>query len=51
MIGEPVDLTYTYSHLGSEASAISNLASSPFFETLKKAAHPVVIVGPAVLNR
>jgi hypothetical protein len=51
LVGEPVDLTYTYTHLGSEASAISQLASQPFFDTLKKAAHPVVIVGPGVLNR
>lgn len=52
LIGEAVDLTYTYSHLGSDAAAISQLAAGqPFFEALKKAAHPMVIVGPGVLNR
>lgn len=52
LIGEPVDLTYTYTHLGSEGAAISQLApGQPFFEALKKAAHPVVVVGPGVLNR
>lgn len=52
LIGEPVDLTYTYTHLGSEGSAISQLApGQPFFEALKKATHPVVVVGPGVLNR
>jgi hypothetical protein len=52
LIGEGVDLTYTYTHLGSDAAAISKLApGQPFFESLKKAAHPMVIVGPGVLNR
>lgn len=52
LIGEAVDLTYKYTHLGSEASAISKLASGgEFMDKLKSAQRPVVIVGPAVLAR
>eukprot|EP00879_Flechtneria_rotunda_P019257 GHRR01020224.1.p1 GENE.GHRR01020224.1~~GHRR01020224.1.p1 ORF type:complete len:491 (+),score=161.24 GHRR01020224.1:176-1648(+) len=52
LIGEAVDLTYKYNHLGSDAAAISKLAAGgPFLEQLKAAKNPVVIVGPGVLNR
>lgn len=52
LIGEAVDLTYKYAHLGSDAAAISKLAAGgAFLETLKKAERPVMVVGPGVLNR
>jgi len=53
MVGAPVDLTYKYAHLGSDMSALSELVSgaSPFFERLKSAKKPLVIVGPGVLRR
>lgn len=52
LIGEAVDLTYKYTHLGSEASAISKLSSGgEFMDKLKGAKRPVVVVGPGVLNR
>lgn len=52
LIGEAVDLTYKYTHLGSDAAAISKLAAGgAFLETLKKAERPVMVVGPGVLNR
>ncbi|KAF6255076.1 NADH:ubiquinone oxidoreductase 76 kDa subunit [Scenedesmus sp. NREL 46B-D3] len=52
LIGEAVDLTYKYTHLGSDAAAISKLASGgAFLEALKKAQRPVLVVGPGVLNR
>jgi len=52
LIGEAADLTYKYQHLGSDAGAIAALAKGgAFLDQLKKAAHPVVIVGPGVLNR
>jgi hypothetical protein len=47
-----VDLTYKYTHLGSDAAAISKLAAGgDFLESLKKAQRPVLVVGPGVLNR
>jgi NADH-quinone oxidoreductase subunit G len=47
-----VDLTYKYTHLGSDAAAISKLAAGgDFLEALKKAQRPVLVVGPGVLNR
>lgn len=52
LIGEPVDLTYKYTHLGTDAASISKLAAGgPFLELLQKAQHPVVVVGPGVLQR
>ncbi|WIA12072.1 hypothetical protein OEZ85_012149 [Tetradesmus obliquus] len=52
LIGEAVDLTYKYTHLGGDAAAISKLAAGgAFLETLKKAERPVMVVGPGVLNR
>lgn len=53
LVGEAVDLTYKYTHLGSDGDAVAKLAAgaSPFFETLKAAQRPVVVVGPGVLNR
>lgn len=52
LIGEAVDLTYTYTHLGSDAAAISKLAAGgAFMDQLKAAKRPVVVVGPGILNR
>ncbi|KAF8071212.1 NADH dehydrogenase [ubiquinone] iron-sulfur protein 1 [Scenedesmus sp. PABB004] len=52
LIGEAVDLTYKYSHLGSDGGAIAKLAAGgAFLKQLKEAARPVVVVGPGVLNR
>jgi len=53
LIGEPADLTYNYDFLGGEPAAIAALAKdgNPFLKLLKEAKHPVVIVGPGVLNR
>ncbi len=52
LIGEAVDLTYPYQHLGTDAGAISSLAKGgAFFDALKAAKHPAIIVGPGVLNR
>jgi len=52
LLGEAVDLTYPYEHLGSDAAALAKLKQGGgFFEALKGAKHPVVIVGPGVLNR
>lgn len=52
MVGEVVDLTYKYEHLGSDAGALAKLlAGGPALEKLKAAKNPVVIVGPGVLRR
>ena len=52
VIGEPADLTYTYSHLGAGADTLATLASGEgaFFEKLKNASHPIVIIGEGALN-
>lgn len=52
MLGEAVDLTYKYEHLGSDPAALAKLvAGSPYLEKLKGAKHPAVVVGPGVLRR
>jgi NADH dehydrogenase (ubiquinone) Fe-S protein 1 len=49
LVGEAVDLSYPYEHLGSDAAALKK--GGAFFEALKAAKKPVVVVGPGVLNR
>lgn len=52
LVGAPVDLTYPYEHLGSDPAALAKLVSGGgFFDKLKAAKRPVVIVGPGVLRR
>uniref|UniRef100_A0A7S2QTI8 NADH dehydrogenase subunit 11 n=1 Tax=Chlamydomonas chlamydogama TaxID=225041 RepID=A0A7S2QTI8_9CHLO len=52
LLGTPVDLTYKYEHLGSDPAALAKLAQGGgFFDKLKSAKRPVVIVGPGVLKR
>lgn len=53
LLGVPADLTYKYEHLGADVASLSALAAggSSFFNKLKAAARPVVIVGPAVMRR
>ncbi|KAJ2499690.1 ndufs1 NADH-ubiquinone oxidoreductase subunit [Coemansia sp. RSA 1972] len=50
VIGEPVDLTYEYSHIGPTAAAIDELAQGKheFAKVLRAAKRPLVIVGGAV---
>ncbi len=43
LIGEPVELTYAYSHLGKTALALNELGS--FAKVLKEAKNPMVILG------
>ena len=52
LIGEPVDLTYDYEHLGSDAQAVADLAAGrgPGAERLAKASKPLVIVGSGVAD-
>ncbi|WP_429911226.1 NADH-quinone oxidoreductase subunit NuoG [Glycocaulis sp.] len=53
MIGEAVDLTYPYEHLGSGPDAIGALARkrSGFIKTLKDAKNPIIILGSGATAR
>ncbi|HKP78894.1 MAG TPA: molybdopterin-dependent oxidoreductase, partial [Phenylobacterium sp.] len=53
MIGEAVDLTYDYAHLGAGAATLTGLAKSkaPFVQALKEAKAPAIIVGAGALSR
>jgi NADH-quinone oxidoreductase subunit G len=52
-IGHKGDLTYKYEHLGDQASVLKDIAEGnhPFFETLKNAAKPALIIGQGALSR
>ncbi len=53
MIGEAVDLTYDYAHLGTGAATLTGFAKSkaPFVQALKEAKAPAIIVGSGALAR
>lgn len=53
VIGEPADLSYKYEYLGGDPAALGNLVTKggAFFDKLKAAKRPVVIVGAGVLQR
>jgi NADH-quinone oxidoreductase subunit G len=51
VIGEAVDLTYDYDHLGAGGDALATVASSDFFKVLKDAKRPMVVVGEGALCR
>ncbi|PWN48172.1 putative NADH dehydrogenase 78K chain precursor [Violaceomyces palustris] len=52
LIGEGVDLTYDYDHVGTDAKAVQDLVAGKgkFAEKLKNAKKPMVIVGSGVLE-
>ncbi|CAA7621013.1 NADH-quinone oxidoreductase subunit G [Candidatus Terasakiella magnetica] len=52
-IGHKSDLTYKYEHLGDQASILKDIADGkhPFFEVLKAAAKPALIIGQGALSR
>ncbi len=51
VVGERMDLTYGYSHLGAGAETLAGLkAGHPFFDDLAKAKRPMVIVGAGALS-
>jgi len=51
-IGEAVDLTYSYEHLGTSAADVAGFADSKtkFVKRFKKAKNPTIIVGAAALR-
>lgn len=53
LIGEKIDLTYPYVHIGTDAKALEDLlkGNHPFSQMLKDAKHPIIILGNAVLKR
>jgi NADH-quinone oxidoreductase subunit G len=48
VIGEPVDLTYPYVHLGNSATALESAETRDFLKSAKK---PIIVVGEAALCR
>jgi NADH-quinone oxidoreductase subunit G len=53
LIGERVDLTYAYDYLGAGPDTLAELAAGrhAFADTLKKAEHPLILVGTGALAR
>jgi NADH-quinone oxidoreductase subunit G len=53
LIGEKVDLTYPYDYLGAGPDTLAELVAGKhsFAEVLKKAEHPLIIVGAGALTR
>jgi NADH-quinone oxidoreductase subunit G len=53
MIGEKVDLTYAYDHLGAGPEILADVVAGrhSFAQILKDAKHPLIIVGQAALTR
>jgi len=52
-IGTPSDLTYNFTHLGNTTKVLKEIADGkhPFFDRLKKAKLPMVLVGANALQR
>ncbi|XP_056352201.1 NADH-ubiquinone oxidoreductase 75 kDa subunit, mitochondrial [Oenanthe melanoleuca] len=53
LVGSPVNLTYTYEHLGQSPQILQDIASGkhPFSKVLDQAKKPMVVVGSAALQR
>jgi len=49
-IGEACDLSYDYNHLGLGPKAINDLKKQPFYEFLKNAKYPALLVGRGCLG-
>ena len=53
LVGEAVDLTYGYDHLGAGPQTLREIidGTHPFCKVLNSAEHPMIIVGQGALNR
>ena len=53
LVGEPVDLSWRYHHLGNDAAALSDMAAGehPFCAVLDAAARPMIVLGEAAYAR
>jgi NADH-quinone oxidoreductase subunit G len=49
-IGEACDLSYDYNHLGLGPKAINDLKKQAFFEFLKNAKYPAILIGRSALS-
>jgi NADH-quinone oxidoreductase subunit G len=51
LIGEKIDLTYTYDYLGAGADTLASLAKSKFAENFEAAERPLILLGAGALAR
>ena len=51
VIGPKADLTYTYDYLGAGPETLAAIARHSFADTLRKAEHPMVLLGAGALTR
>jgi NADH-quinone oxidoreductase subunit G len=51
LIGEKVDLTYSYDYLGAGAETLAGLGKTKFAEAFKAAKNPLIILGAGALAR
>ncbi len=51
LIGEAVDLTYDHEYLGAGPQSLSKLRETGFYETLKLAERPMIVLGEGALAR
>ena len=51
LIGEGVDLTYDYDHLGTGADVLAKLAGSDFHTALMAAERPMIVIGEGAVTR
>jgi len=53
VVGEAIDLTYDYEHLGASSAIVSQLADGklPYAQTLKKAENSMIILGSEAFKR
>ncbi|XP_033105327.1 NADH-ubiquinone oxidoreductase 75 kDa subunit, mitochondrial-like, partial [Anneissia japonica] len=53
MVGEKVDLTYTYEHLGDTTDILAQLAKGthPYNKVLAQAKNPMIVIGSGALQR
>ena len=51
MVGPANDLTYPYEHLGDGPEALASLRDTRFYQALKNAQRPLVVLGSGVLAR
>lgn len=53
VLGAPVDLTYTYEHLGMDINTLEGIVNGthPYSEVLRSAKNPMIIVGSSVLQQ
>ena len=50
LIGEPVDLTYDYAHIGAGPKAVKDFKKHAFRDILKTAKRPAILVGSSAIN-